>query len=112
MKKMLEKHGKRVILSEDIETSGFSYLSAVLNSSVPGLVSSDMRARAPSRPRFAIYLNGILVKYFPGELDYIVEVGNIDYIEIYRGFGMSPAPDRGSNERVIQIYTKKPGSGR
>jgi hypothetical protein len=112
MKKVLERQGKRVILSEDIEKSGISSLSSVLNSYIPGIMSSQMRGRPSARPRFAIYVNGTLVKYFQGELDYIIDVETIDYVEIYRGFGMSPSPDRGSNERIIQIHTKRPGADR
>lgn len=112
MKKLLERQGKRVILSEDIERSGISSLTSLMNSYVPGIMSSQMRGRPSARPRFAIYVNGTLVKYFQGELDYIIDVETIDYVEIYRGFGMSPSPDRGSNERIIQIHTKRPGVDR
>jgi hypothetical protein len=112
LKKMLERQGKRVVMAEEIERAGYHNLSDVINTYVPGVMSSERRLKPPSRPKFAIYLNGTLVKYFPGELDYIVEVGTIDFVEIYRGVGMSPSLDRGSNERIISIHTKKPGIDR
>jgi hypothetical protein len=58
--------------------------------------------------RFILYVNGALVQYTSEVIDSMIEVDQVDYIEVYRSFGMTSARDRGSNERVIHIHTKIP----
>jgi len=103
----LSNIGKTIITAEQIKNTGTKSLSTFLRSRYPGLFPSYTR-RTYERLRFILYLNGALVQYTADVLDSMIDVEQIDYIEVYRSFGMASTRDRGSNERVIHIHTKIP----
>jgi hypothetical protein len=112
----LSKLGKTIIRSEEIRRTGTNSVSTFLQMRYPGLLPSRMPPgrsariydRLNDRLNFVLYLNGTLVQYSSDVLDTMIEVDQIDYIEVYRGFGMTPSRSRGSNERIIHIHTKIP----
>ncbi len=108
----LAQLGKTFIRSEEFIRTGTNSLSTFLRMRYPGLLPTRMppgrSARTYDRLNFVLYLNGTLVQYSSDVLDTMIEVDQIDYIEVYRGFGMTPTRSRGSNERVIHIHTKIP----
>jgi hypothetical protein len=103
----LSNIGKTIIRSEQIQRTGTKSLSTYLKSRYPGLFPSYTR-RTYERLRFILYINGALVQYTADVLDSMVDMEQVDYIEVYRSFGMASTRDRGSNERVIHIHTKIP----
>jgi hypothetical protein len=103
----LSNIGKTIIRSEQIQRTGTKSLSTFLKSRYPGLFPSYTR-RTYERLRFILYINGALVQYTADVLDSMVDLEQVDYIEVYRSFGMASTRDRGSNERVIHIHTKIP----
>jgi hypothetical protein len=103
----LSNIGKTIITSEQIKLTGTKSLSAFLKSRYPGLFPSYTR-RTYERLRFILYVNGALVQYTSDVIDSMIDVEQVDYIEVYRSFGMTSTRDRGSNERVIHIHTKIP----
>lgn len=103
----LSNIGKTIITSEQIQRTGTKSLSTFLKSRYPGLFPSYTR-RTYERLRFILYINGALVQYTADVLDSMVDMEQVDYIEVYRSFGMASTRDRGSNERVIHIHTKIP----
>lgn len=110
MAKQLSNFGKTIITSEQIKHTGTKSLSTFLKSQYPGLFPSYTR-RTYERLHFILYLNGALVQYTADVLDSMIDVDQVDYIEVYRSFGMTSSRDRGSNERVIHIHTKIPQLG-
>jgi outer membrane receptor for ferrienterochelin and colicins len=100
--------GKTIITSEQIKRTGTKSLSTFLKSRYPGLFPSYTR-RTYERLRFVLYVNGALVQYTADVIDSMIDVEQVDYVEVYRSFGMNSVPNRGSNERVIHIHTKTPG---
>jgi hypothetical protein len=104
--------GTTVFTSEDILRTGTKSLSTFLRARYPGLIPTTpapgIVRRTYDRLHFVLYLNGTLVQYSSDVLDTMIDVDQVDYIEVYRSFGMTPARDRGSNERVIHIHTKIP----
>jgi vitamin B12 transporter len=99
--------GKTIFTSEQIKNTGTKSISTFLKSRYPGLFPSYTR-RTYERLRFILYVNGALVQYTSEVIDSMIEVDQVDYIEVYRSFGMTSTRDRGSNERVIHIHTKIP----
>lgn len=108
--KRLATFDKRIITSEQIAHTGTKSLSTFLRMQYPGLFPSSTRnpRRDFEQLRFVLYLNGALVQYTADVFDTMIDVEQIDYIEVYRGIGMAPKRNRGSNERVIHIHTKLP----
>jgi hypothetical protein len=107
----LSNIGKTIITSEQINRSGTKSLATFLKSRYPGLFPSYTR-RTYERLRFVLYINGALVQYTADVIDSMIDVEQVDYVEVYRSFGMTSSRDRGSNERVIHIHTKIPEIGR
>ena len=103
----LSNIGKTIITSEQIRRTGTKSLSTFLKSRYPGLLPSYTR-RTYERLRFVLYVNGALVQYTADVIDSMIDVEQVDYIEVYRSFGMTSTRDRGSNERVIHIHTQIP----
>jgi CarboxypepD_reg-like domain len=99
--------GKTIITSEQIKRTGTKSLSTFLKSRYPGLFPSYTR-RTYERLRFVLYVNGTLVQYTADVIDSMIDVEQVDYIEVYRSYGLNSTPNRGSNERVIHIHTKIP----
>ena len=99
--------GKTIITSEQIKSTGTKSLSTFLKSRYPGLFPSYTR-RTYERLRFVLYVNGTLVQYTADVLDSMIDVEQVDYVEVYRSYGLNSTPNRGSNERVIHIHTKIP----
>jgi hypothetical protein len=99
--------GKTIITSEQIKRTGTRSLSTFLKSRYPGLFPNYTR-RAYERLRFVLYVNGTLVQYTADVIDSMIDVEQVDYVEVYRSFGLNSTPNRGSNERVIHIHTKIP----
>jgi outer membrane receptor for ferrienterochelin and colicins len=99
--------GKTIITSEQIKRTGTKSLSTFLKSRYPGLFPSYTR-RAYERLQFVLYVNGTLVQYTADVIDSMIDVEQVDYVEVYRSFGLNSTPNRGSNERVIHIHTKIP----
>ncbi len=110
--KSLSALGKTIVSSEEIKRSGTKSLATFLRSRYPGLfptyTSPGIVRRTYQNLHFVLYLNGTLVQYTSDVLDTMIDVDNVDYIEVYRSFGMTPTRDRGSYERVIHIHTKIP----
>ena len=108
----LAQLGKTIIRSEEIRRTGTNSLSTFLRMRYPGLLPTRLppgrSARVYDRLNFVLYLNGTHVQYSSDVLESMIEIDQIDYIEVYRGFGMTPTRSRGSNERVIHIHTKIP----
>ncbi len=110
--KQLESLGRKIITADEIKQSGATTLSTFLRTRYPGLFPTTTgpglnRARF-SNFRFALYINGALVQYSSDVFDTMVDPDKVDYIEVYRSFGMSPSSTRGSNERIVHIHTKVP----
>jgi hypothetical protein len=99
--------GKTIITSEQIVRTGTKSVATFLKSRYPGLFPSYTR-RTYERLQFVLYINGALVQYTADVIDSMIDVDQVDYIEVYRSFGMASSRDRGSNERVIHIHTKIP----
>jgi hypothetical protein len=110
--KKLATLGRKIITSEEIKRSGASTLSVFLRNRYPGLFPTTTapglnKGRFPSY-RFALYINGALVQFSSDVFDTMLDPEQVDYIEVYRSFGMSPTSTRGSNERIVHIHTKLP----
>jgi hypothetical protein len=103
----LSSIGKTIITSEQIKRTGTKSLSTFLKSRYPGLFPGYTR-RTYERLQFVLYVNGALVQYTADVIDSMIDVEQVDYVEVYRSFGLNSAPNRGSNERVIHIHTKIP----
>jgi len=58
--------------------------------------------------RFILYIDGTLVQYSSDIFDTMLDPEKVDYIEVYRSFGIAPTSSRGSYERVVHIHTKLP----
>ena len=99
--------GKTIITSEQIKRTGIKSLSTFLKSRYPGLFPGYTR-RTYERLQFVLYVNGTLVLYTPDVIDSMIDVEQVDYVEVYRSYGLNSTPNRGSNERVIHIHTKIP----
>lgn len=104
--KLLRSQGKTIITSDQIKHTGTKSLAILLRSYYPGLF--PVYVRSNERLHFVLYINGTLVRYTPDVFDTMIDVEEVDYIEVYRSFGETPTMDRGSNERVVHIHTKKP----
>ena len=110
--KQLATLGRKIITADEIKQSGATTLSTFLKSRYPGLFPTTTgpglnRGRFAGY-RFALYINGALVQFSSDVFDTMVDPDKVDYIEVYRSFGMSPSSTRGSNERIVHIHTKVP----
>lgn len=107
-KRLHQTYASKVIKEEEIKRSGAVRLTDLLSTFEPGSLSRTLRRQFDRAP-FLIYLDGSYVSYIPGSLDNIVDVSQIERIEISRWVGAAPNFGPGTSDRVLQIFTKKPG---